>query len=144
MRSPRRAIKHLHRHWPRRRRAVMVRRIAFSASARSTGGETYSHGQRHPLRLSGIARQRQRRSPLKKRRDERRQPRRPEPRPGSQPSAIWIIQGELMSLIPTEQASIVLHGHTVSLGSEIGRSFVEDCARYTEGLMSEAETRSRW
>jgi hypothetical protein len=32
----------------------------------------------------------------------------------------------------------------VSLGSEIGRSFVADCARYTEGLMSEAETRSRW
>jgi hypothetical protein len=49
-----------------------------------------------------------------------------------------------MSLIPTEQASIVLHGHTVSLGSEIGNSFIGDCARYTEGLISEAEIRSRW
>jgi hypothetical protein len=49
-----------------------------------------------------------------------------------------------MSHLPTEHASIVLRGHMVSLGSEIGKSFVGDCARYTEGLMSEVETRSRW
>jgi hypothetical protein len=50
-------------------------------------------------------------------------------------------------LTPTVNAtcgSVVLRGFTVSLDSEVGAEFATDCARYTEGLLSEDEIKGKW
>src|SRR3954453_15642321 len=65
-------------------------------------------------------------------------------RPSARHRIFRSIQGKCMSLLPSEHETIVLRGQIVWLGSEIGRSFLEDCARYIEGLISETETKSRW
>lgn len=40
--------------------------------------------------------------------------------------------------------SVVLRGVTVALDTEVGGEFVLHCARYTEGLLSEADIKSKW
>jgi hypothetical protein len=41
-------------------------------------------------------------------------------------------------------ASVVLRSEVVALDSDIGRQFISHCARYTEGLISEAEMKCKW
>ena len=47
-----------------------------------------------------------------------------------------------MTLLLT--SSVVLRGETISLETEIGRAFVSDCARYTEGLFAATDIKSKW
>lgn len=39
---------------------------------------------------------------------------------------------------------VVLRGETISLDTEIGRAFISDCARFTEGLLAETEVKRKW
>ena len=41
-------------------------------------------------------------------------------------------------------SSVVLRGETISLETEIGRAFVSDSARYTEGLLTATDIKSKW
>jgi hypothetical protein len=49
-----------------------------------------------------------------------------------------------MNLPEVESSSVVLRGQPVSVASDIGRSFVGDCARYIEGLISEPDIKIKW
>jgi hypothetical protein len=40
--------------------------------------------------------------------------------------------------------TVVLRGVTVALDSEVGAAFIIDCARNTEGLMSDSDIRDKW
>jgi hypothetical protein len=44
----------------------------------------------------------------------------------------------------TAVASVVLRGLPVVLTSDVGKAFVADCARNTEGLLSDAEVKDKW
>lgn len=48
-----------------------------------------------------------------------------------------------MSLVPMPP-SVLLRGVTVPLQSEVGETFVNDCARNIEGLVSDDEIKSKW
>ena len=39
---------------------------------------------------------------------------------------------------------MVLRSQSVSVASDIGRSFIGDCARYIEGLIAEADIKNKW
>ena len=39
---------------------------------------------------------------------------------------------------------VVLRGQSISLDTDIGRAFISDCARYTEGLVAETDVKSKW
>jgi hypothetical protein len=49
-----------------------------------------------------------------------------------------------MTLPLVEIGCVVLQGETISLNTEIGQAFVSDCARYTEGLLAEADVKRKW
>ncbi len=39
---------------------------------------------------------------------------------------------------------VVLRGETISLDTEIGRAFISDCARFTEGVLAETDVKRKW
>jgi len=41
-------------------------------------------------------------------------------------------------------SSVVLRSETISLETELGRAFVSDCAKFTEGLLAAADIKSKW
>ena len=45
---------------------------------------------------------------------------------------------------PAKIGSVILRGASVSLIAEIGRAFVADCARHTEGLVPDSEIKNKW
>ena len=45
---------------------------------------------------------------------------------------------------PLNVGSVVLRGFTIALNTEIGRAFVIDCARNTEGLMPDREIKAKY
>jgi hypothetical protein len=45
---------------------------------------------------------------------------------------------------PIKVGSVALRGVTVALDTDVGQAFVADCARHTEGLLSESEIKSKW
>jgi len=49
-----------------------------------------------------------------------------------------------MTLPPVEIGCVVLRGVSVPLNSDVGSTFVEDCARYTEGLIAETDVKNKW
>jgi hypothetical protein len=49
-----------------------------------------------------------------------------------------------MTLPMLEIGCVVLRGQSVPLNSDVGRTFIEDCARYTESLLSEADIKGKW
>jgi len=40
--------------------------------------------------------------------------------------------------------SVVLRGVTVPLGTDVGQAFIADCARHTEGLVSDSDIKTKW
>jgi hypothetical protein len=49
-----------------------------------------------------------------------------------------------MTIVSPQPGDVVLRGHALPLSSDVGKAFVEDCARYTEGLTSETDVKSKW
>jgi hypothetical protein len=48
-------------------------------------------------------------------------------------------------MVPTRHpVTVLLRGVNTPLDSETGREFITDCARFTEGLLSEGEVLSKW
>lgn len=45
---------------------------------------------------------------------------------------------------PIKTGTVVLRGLTVGLDTDIGRAFIADCARHTEGLASDSDIKSKW
>ncbi len=40
--------------------------------------------------------------------------------------------------------SVVLRGVTVALDTDVGQAFVTDCARHTEGLLTDSDIKAKW
>jgi hypothetical protein len=48
-------------------------------------------------------------------------------------------------VVPSAAAgSIVLRGVRVTLDTDVGLAFIEDCARHTDGLLSDSDIKSKW
>ena len=45
---------------------------------------------------------------------------------------------------PVKVGSVVLRGVTVALDTDVGRTFVADCVRHTESLLSDGDIKSKW
>ena len=47
-------------------------------------------------------------------------------------------------MTPPQTTAVVLRHHSIALDSEIGKAFISDCARHTEGLFSEGDIKNKW
>jgi hypothetical protein len=45
---------------------------------------------------------------------------------------------------PVKVGSVVLRGVTVALDTDVGQTFVADCVRHTESLLSDGDIKSKW
>ena len=45
---------------------------------------------------------------------------------------------------PVKVGSVVLRGVTVALDTDVGQTFVTDCVRHTENLLSDGDIKSKW
>ncbi len=45
---------------------------------------------------------------------------------------------------PAKTGSVVLRGVTVALDADVGHSFIVDCARHTEGVLTAEEIKNKW
>jgi hypothetical protein len=50
----------------------------------------------------------------------------------------------LPDLGPVKVGSVVLRGVTVPLNTDVGQAFVADCARHTEGFVSDSDIQNKW
>lgn len=49
-----------------------------------------------------------------------------------------------MTQLSVQPEAVTLRGQSVPLDSDVGRTFVDDCARYTEGLLAETDVKNKW
>jgi hypothetical protein len=59
-------------------------------------------------------------------------------------TAAVVMGGDVIDPDTSNAGTVILRGITVALDSEVGRAFVIDCARNTEGLIPDAEIRSKY
>src|SRR5262249_35031190 len=59
-------------------------------------------------------------------------------------TAAVVVDGDVIDPDTSNAGTVILRGVTVALDSEVGRAFVIDCARNTEGLMSDREIKTKY
>lgn len=52
--------------------------------------------------------------------------------------------GSVTALGPATAGSVILRGVSVLLDSDVGQTFIADCTRHTEGLVSDSDIKTKW